>query len=283
MSLARLALRLAAIEALCPSATVATGPYPTVAGARVDDSRVDLIAAAESPEAIAAALAALENNPLLVVYTEEQQTSPYGDVRYPAAEEVVTLVIEAMIAGSGVMQIELPDGTIQSIGTLEAPVTDRQHEAMLDLLEAQVRYILTIKNRAPTAVLYNKVAMETRMIHSDPQRAADRTLRLASRTIKFHVKVKAEVWPAPVAALPEPLASVAAGLAPGSSGALLCASLLPLIPGAPALPPPLQGIDIYTHLDGTASATDPDGVHAVAAAMDFSSGGNSGLIAALAG
>ena len=99
------------------------------------------------------------------------------------------------------------------------------------------------------------------MIHSDPQRAADRTLRLASRTIKLHIKVKAEVWPAAPGAFPEPLASVAAGLAAGSSGALLCASLLPLIPGAPALPAQLAGVDIYANLDGTQPTKTASDVH----------------------
>lgn len=268
MSLSRLALRLAAVEALCPAALIGTGPYPTVAGPRVDDSRIDLIAAAESPEELAQALSALEDKPLLVVYTEEQQTAPYGDgqFKYPAEENIVTLVIEAMIAGSGVMQIEMPDGTTQSVGTFEAPVTDRQHEAMLDLLEAQVRYILTPKNRAPSATLYNKVAMETRTIHSDPQRASDRTLRLASRTIKFHVKVKGEIWPQVPASpaptgldmLPDPLKCVAKGLLSGSSGASLCATIAASIAGAPALPPPLQGVDMYLNLNGVVSETDQD-------------------------
>ena len=101
MSLARLALRLAAVEALCPAAALAAspaGPFPTVAGDRVYDSRIDLIAAAEGTDDLAAALAEIENKPILVVYTEEQGTTPYGEVKYPAGEEIVTLVIEAMIA-----------------------------------------------------------------------------------------------------------------------------------------------------------------------------------------
>lgn len=277
MSLSRLALRLAAVEALCPAASIASGPYPTVAGPRVDDSRIDLIAAAESPEELAAALSVLENKPLIVVYTEEHGTMPYGDgqFKYPAAENTVTLVIEAMIAGTGVMNVELPDGTIQSIGTLEAPVTDRQHEAVLDVLEAQVCYIFDGINRVPSAFLFRKVAMEVRMIHSDPQRASDRTLRLASRTIKFHIKVKETAWPqVPVLPtptgfdlLPEPLRTIAKGLRPGSSGAVLCTSIIPLMPGAAALPPALTDVDIsqlnFTGVAfGTMAATEaPDIAH----------------------
>ena len=44
MSLSRLALRLAAVEALCPSSLAETGPYPTWAGNEVFDSRITPIA-----------------------------------------------------------------------------------------------------------------------------------------------------------------------------------------------------------------------------------------------
>jgi hypothetical protein len=241
MSLSRLALRLAAIEALCPAATIATGPYPTIAGNRVDDSRIDLLAQARSPEDLDAALDALEDRPLLVVYTEEQHTAPYGTVKYDATENVVVLVVEAMIGAKGQIQIgENPDGSAIMLGALDAPVTDRQHEATLDLLESQVRFLFDPKQTAPCAELFRKTAWEIREIHSDPQRAADRTLRLAARTIKFHIKVRAEVWKAG-AALPEPLASVAAALPAGSSGAALLAALAPFSPAAPATARPDRG------------------------------------------
>ena len=70
MALARLALRLAAIEALLPSAVAATGPYPTVAGAQVYDSRLDPIA---DPDAWEAFLTEVEGNPIVIVYTEEHR------------------------------------------------------------------------------------------------------------------------------------------------------------------------------------------------------------------
>lgn len=262
MSLSRLALRLAAVEALCPCGALAAGPFPTIAAGRVYDSRIDLIAAALSPEELTEALRALENQPLLVVYTEEQETSPYGTPQYPAQEEIVDLVVEAMIASTGVVEVEGQDGATETVGAIEAPITDRQNEALLDVLEAQVRYLLDPAFRAPSSRLLTKVAMETRHIHSVPSRAADRALRLAGRTIKLRTKVKATEWPAAAGGLPEPLASVAAGLAPGSSGAALCASLVAHIPGAPALPPALEGVDIVTHLEATASFDDPDAIRA---------------------
>lgn len=262
MSLSRLALRLAAVEALCPSASATAGPWPTAAAGRVYDSRIDLISGAISPEEMTAALRDLENKPLLVVYTEEQETSPYGTAAYPAKEEVVDLVVEAMIASTGVIEVQQEDGSVEPVGAIEAPVTDRESEALLDVLEAQVRRLLDVSQRAPSSALLFKVAMETRHIHSVPSRAADRALRLAGRTIKFKTKVKATVWPQATSALPEPLASVAAGLAPGSSGAAVCATVAGLIPGAPALPPALERVDIVTRLGATTSFDDPDAVRA---------------------
>lgn len=244
MSFSRLALRLAAIEALCPTG----GPYPTIAGRRVYDSRLDLIAGDDD-------LSAIESNPLIGVYTEDQHELPYGSAKYPSAENVVTLVLEIMLAVRGEIEIDGPGGTTQTVGTLDAPVTDRMHEALLDTLEAQAIYLLDPKNMAPTAAIYSKVAWEIHSVHSDPQRAADRATRIAARTVKLHIKVKKEVWPPfPISPtptgldrLPEPLRSVAYALPNGSSAAALCATLATYAP-QPANPVPLDGINIAVSL-----------------------------------
>jgi hypothetical protein len=244
MSFSRLALRLAAIEALCPTG----GPYPTIAGRRVYDSRIDLVAGDDD-------LSAIEANPLISVYTEDQHELPYGSAKYPAAENVVTLVLELMLAIRGEVEIEHPDGSKETVGTLDTPATDRQHEALLDLLEAQAVYLLNPKNMAPTALVYSKVAWEIHSVHSDPQRAADRAVRLAARTVKLHIKVKKEEWtpfpvsPAPTGLdrLPEPMRSVAYAMPAGSSAAALCATLADYAP-QPANPIPLDGINIAVSL-----------------------------------
>lgn len=228
MSLARLALRLATYEALNPFATVSTGPWPTIAGPLVWDSRIDLIQADEQIDK-------LEGKPLLIVYTEEDISTPYGQgTRYPPDEQIVTLVIEAMIATKGQIELKQEDGSSKIVGTLDAPITDRQHETLLDFIEAQVRRVLDTRNRAPSAGLFAKVAMEIHRIESLPQRAVDHVTRVAARTIKLTVKLKKEIWPAlePEVAptgfdlLPEPLRSVAKGLDPVSSGGHVCADLI---------------------------------------------------------
>lgn len=257
--LARIALRLAAIEALAPAGTAESGPWPTIAGPEVFEERLDLISQSESPEDISSALAELENKPVVIVYAEDHHTLPYGQSKYPAAENVVTLAIEISLGVQGTVRVSSRDANgdpvVTELGSIDAPITDRQHAAILDMLEAQIRYIFDRKNGAPSAALFHAVAAETRSIHSDPQRAADRTLRLALRTIKYHIKVAADQWPEPGAPaaegldrLPEPLRTVAKALPAGSSGRLLCAQLADMAPGAAPLGVPLEGVDILLGL-----------------------------------
>jgi hypothetical protein len=254
----RLALRLAAIEALNPSATGAAGPWPTVAGPRVYDSRIDPIALATSDADYEKALDALENKPLISVYTEDCHDQPQGtDMIWPG-NQTVTLVLELMIAARGTIEAEITnaDGTagVQTIGALVAPATSQQHEALLDTLEGQCRRLLSLRENRPSGAAFRLVAMGCQIITSDPQRDGHRTQRLALRTVKFHLRVHTDDFTATTLAqpLPWPLSKVATMFAPGSSGAATCA----LVAAAAALPPvapvPLDGIAISAPLNGGA-------------------------------
>ena len=259
MSFARTALRLTAIEALMPSALIGmTSPaWPTSAGNRVYDSRIDPIATAETQEAYDAAIAAIENKPVITIYTEDDHSLPYGSERVWPGQQTVTLIAELMIAARETVVIEGPDGS-HTVGAIGAPVTSRQHEALLDALDAQVRYALDITRILPTSDMLRLVAMECASIHDDPQRTADRTARLALRTVKFHVRVKKEVYPdfvvspAPtgIERLPSPLREVARALPSTSSGRALCVTLSDFVPGLPTLPATLTGVDIRAAVDG---------------------------------
>jgi hypothetical protein len=253
MSLARLALRLAALEALRPSATTASGPWPTIAGGNVFDSSIDPLSAATTPAEYETALDRLDNNPVVTVYTEEDDLHPYSQ-KYPADEFVVTLVVELMIAARGVVQIDQgPDKPPIEVGALESPITDRQHEALLDMLDSQVRFVLEPRRHAPSAAAFCAIAMETRMVHSDPQRSHDRAVRLASRTVKFHLKIRKEDWSAVgasgLAALPDPLRAFAQGLPPGSA-LDACVKIAGLVAPPPVPPPGPTSVIISAGLAG---------------------------------
>lgn len=240
MSLARLALRLAAVEALCPSALATSGPWPTLAGANVYDSRIDLI------EGDADRLDELEGSPIVIVYTEDDELAPYGEAKYPAQEQIVHLAVQILIAAKGAVEVENASGQTETFGAVVAPVTDRQHEALLDMLESMVRRVLgkrTGEDMPPSARIYDRVAMEVRHIDSVPQRSADRATRYAARTVTFRLKIKAESWPSVdrqpsgIDLLPEPLRGVAKALDPASTGYALCQSLIALAPSPPTRTP----------------------------------------------
>lgn len=264
MSLSRLALRLAAIEALCPSLLVAEGPWPTIAGNRVYDSRMDLI------EGDQATLAEIEGNPIAIVYTERDETQPYGEIHYPAQERICHLTVELLIAATGTVEVENADGSKTTVGSISAPITDRQHEALLDVLEGQVVQLLgrRVGEEMPnSAALYNKVAMEVRHIGSVPQRDADRAIRYAARTLTLTIKMKADSWPQNVMPgqpiptglnlLPEPLKTVAKELASTSTGYALCQSIVGLMtaPVTRTLPDFRAFLAVAPH----AAPTNPDG------------------------
>lgn len=255
--LARLALRLAAIEALAPSALATTGPWPTPAGPRVYDSRQDVIDGLDQ----------VESRPILIVYTEETESDPAGSGRSRPDSVIATLVVECMVAAKGLVEYEQPDGTTVEVGTLEAPIMDRRLEALIDNLEAIV--IRRLQGRAvldPAIGAFRKVATEIRSINSVPTRDASRTVRLAARTLSIKIKIPADEWSEPsfsaqsstgLDLLPEPLRSVANALPVGSDARALCVAVAASISSVSPVAP-LAGVSIYAAHDRLPTANDAD-------------------------
>lgn len=254
--LSRLALRLAAVEAL-------TGA--TIAGARVYDSRIDPIAAAATEEALDAAIAEFEDKPVLVVYTEEDEARPFEGERVPIRDRVVTLVVEALIATRGRVEVTDDTGASVVVATLDASITDRQREALLDLLEAQIARVLIPEHAAagPAAALYRRCAREARAISSTPLRAGGAGLRRALRTVTLHIQVARDDWASVLPGatgidrLPEPLRAVTLALPEGSSGRAIAAGLAGLVASPPAVQA-LQGVDLLLAFGREPTADDHD-------------------------
>lgn len=256
MSLSRLALRLAAVEALCPAASLTSGMFPTLAGSRVYDSRMDALEALAEDD---------QGHPVIFVYTEQSRAVPYGGGKLGSKEHFVDLVIEAGIGVASTITTKAPDGTETTHGTIDFPISDRQTEAVLDVHEALIRRVFDKTAAAPDGLFF-KVAMDVQSIESDPLRDVDKTTRLALRTIRFECKVKAEAWPPPALTpvaltglerLPEPLRTVALGLPPAGAPRALCETLAPLMPDGGSLTA-FDGISIYAALSRMPTVNDHD-------------------------
>lgn len=212
--LAGLALRLAAVEALCPTGALlgeVGAVFPTIAGARVADSRM-------LPRDDRDPVTAL---PFIAVYVEEVQGRHDGE----AAPTLPFLGTFALVVEMEVrVQDAAPDGAGGGLDEI-VPETDPAAEAMLDLMGAQVIFALEVDTR-PGGELFRKLRQEVRSVETLPMRVADLGIRLARRTLRITVGMYGDDWSGFVAGgLPEPLATLAAGLPAESYGAAIIATV----------------------------------------------------------
>lgn len=205
MSLSRTALRLTTMEALRPSALQATnGPWPTIAGGNVFDSRIDPIDD----------LAPSQSVPVVCVYTEHDNGDPGQKTGGPPFLRTVDLIIEIAVVSRTAEPDQFDAGVPQS---------DAQLDASLDLLEAQIRFSLFFHARG---TLWRKLTgRNVTDLRSLPHRTSEEFDRLAMRTITMQVRIPDDCYdPAPTAdpagnnRLPEPLKGVIAALGSTSYG-----------------------------------------------------------------
>jgi hypothetical protein len=169
--LARTFLRICALEALRPSTLIAAdGPWPTLAGKFVYDSRLDPIDDLSEDEV----------RPIAVIFTEEDNLdrfAQHGPILYAST---VDLVIEISTIGKA----RADDGEY-------APgyaYLDPEIEAELDLLEHQIFWHLHF---GPTGALFRKMAkLPLADWQSLPDRSSEEKVRLAKRTIRAKVPLR---------------------------------------------------------------------------------------------
>jgi hypothetical protein len=205
--LARTALRLATLEALRPTAALPSGPWPTIAGAAVFDSRVDPIED----------LKIGENQPVVCVYTEDDEGSSGQARGGPPFRQVVELCFELSIVA------RVPSGSDPTVYAAGIPETDAELEASLDLLEAQIRFICFY---GPTGTLWRTLThRKVTAPSSRVSRSSEEAVRLAQRRVSWKTEVLDDCFdPAPATnpagfdRLPEPLQTVVKALASTAYG-----------------------------------------------------------------
>lgn len=236
--LSRIALRLVTLEALRPSAALASpATLPTLAKAWVFDSRIDPI------EEQVAALNPDKPQHYIVVFTEEDNADPGQKPGGPPFRHTVDLCFEigAIVAAKGEVDGEY---------TVGHPETDAELEAELDLLESQITFALFY---GPTGKPWRDL---TGMIVTDkqslPHRSSEERQRTAQRTVRWKTRCPEDKFdlspssaPAGLARLPEPLQSVLAALPESSYGQTIAAQIAAAAPVAPvAVPLQSVGLDI---------------------------------------
>lgn len=239
-ALARTALRLLVAEALCPAGTPDAGPWPTIAGRMVYDSR--LVPAEDLAEA--------ERRPVVMIYTDETEGAPrQTNGRLPLAVQV-DLRIEIAIPQLVSVTVEDEDGETREEVFAGFPLTDPEAEAHLDLLESQVAFALF---QGPTGALLRKLMPpKLKEFSSVPFRSGEERTRKAMRSLTFRLtEVPADCFDQPIGAdlpeglarLPQPLRGVAEALPEGSTGRATALALAGQVSVLPAVPK-ITGIDL---------------------------------------
>jgi hypothetical protein len=210
------ALRLTAVEALCPTAAAMSGEgFPTLAKARVFDSR-------------AAALEDLDRDapegytPVLSLYTPEAGFSlrgPAAAVDDTIADAALDIVAELAVAAND------DDGTF--VDAIAA--TDPQARIVLAALCSQVRYVLEYSE---SGSLWRHIVRDVKY-EEQTFAVPELGLRWQRVRMRFHCGIRDDDFSAP--GLPEPLATVFARL-PAQSYAK--ATLSALVAHFQQVPPP---------------------------------------------
>lgn len=179
--LAREFLRLTALEALRPSALLAAdGPWPTIAGKYVSDSRIDPIDD----------LNAEEKRPLVGVYTGDSSLDKIAQAGPRFYQGDVELIFEVSVVAS------YPAEGSEVI--VDYADTDAAVETSLGVLEEQIFHALHF---GPSGALFRQmVKLPFTQWHSKiKSRSGEEDIRLARRTLEARICVKESCYdPAPV-------------------------------------------------------------------------------------
>jgi hypothetical protein len=233
MSLARTALRLAALNALKGSSPTAG---PTIACNRFYDSRISDFSPETYPD---------DAKPTVIVLTDEDDGDALSEQNGgPPFRRKIKLVFEfAMVQG---FDVDVAHGGTEFVPGY--PATDAEHEASLDLLEFQIMRRLAY-DPAPGSVLFRNITRSWK--HDCHRQVLDETgVKIAARVLTLETEVTddqvkvyrtTETLPTGLDVLPEPLRTVAKSLPVGSNGRAICTAIAAAL--APLTVGPFAGMD----------------------------------------
>ncbi|MEP9378390.1 hypothetical protein ABLE91_16865 [Aquabacter sp. CN5-332] len=197
--LAAAALRLAAIEALCPTAAIDSGEgFPTLALHRVYDSRAISSAELEAGSPF---------TPTLSVFTEDTRIERRGAGATSAIGNASTdLVVVAELAE---LARDEANGNLDTDAVING---DAEMRIVLEALTAQARSVLV---RQPAGDAFRRIMKAAPLVRIEPFGLPQYGVRFMRNVMTFTFEIADDKF-TDAAGLPEPMASVAAALPDGS-------------------------------------------------------------------
>ncbi|WP_319517243.1 hypothetical protein [uncultured Martelella sp.] len=238
--LAAEALRLAAIEVLCPTASLeAGGPFPTLAGRAVFDSEP-------------ASLQSLDRNapagytPVISLYTSEAAAQLMGE-----ASAAVDTQASAML----VIIAELAVVAEDNEGEFVAPMAEDDPEARMVLaaLCSQIRFKL---ERSTAGGAWRRLVRRIERVDMSTFAAPDFGLKYQRVMMRFACSIRDDEFDVENGGLPEPIRSVHAALPANSYAKAKLAALAAHFAADPATALEGAGIDTGTPVQGDVSLSD---------------------------
>lgn len=224
------AVRLAAMEVLCPTAAIAAqSGYPTLAGALVFDSR----AAHVDELAQAASDGGSSWQPVLALYTRQSDEALRGEAA--GFDDVdATTVLEIVAELSAVI-----DGAEGGPFVDAVDASDAQARLTLMTLVGQVKRLLLF---AESGWLFRKTILSVERVEEETHAIPEFGLRFQRVFLRLHCRCRHDEFPAD-GGLPQPLADLRASLPAGSYARSMLDALGAAFPAEP--PTPLGSV----HLD----------------------------------
>lgn len=184
------AVRLAAIEVLCPTSARESGEgFPTLARHRVYDSRQVAFQDLDRSQAF---------TPVLVLHTTESAAtlpSAAASADDRNASTVLDIVAEIAVAGDDEADTEV---YVRS-------EDDPQARLVLEALSAQVRYVL---EHAPAGLLFRKYAVSIMAVEMKTYGSPELGVRFLRNTIRLRIDIHDDDFAGTSGSLPEPCESL---------------------------------------------------------------------------
>jgi hypothetical protein len=224
--LAAEALRLAAVEVLCPFAAIqANSGYPTLARNRVFDSRAVNVHDLDREA---------DYTPVLMLYTAESGSKLRGEL-----SDATDTKADAVLDVIGELAVSAIEGEVEYADAMADG--DPAARLVLAALMAQARALLTQSQKGS---LFRKICKQVHNIEYLTFAVPQLGLRFHRMTMRLHCSIRDDDFDVPAGELPEPMRTVFNLLPVGSYAKAKLASLAAHF--APDDLPTLEGVTVTT-------------------------------------